>query len=251
MSNFLLRVEGTSIVDFSGIIEIIYSTLVTAVIGPFRIYHFILMFLVVFLWMRANRNSYTVSHILLSDENKTVGHNTDIGGFENAIKETKYNPLGKKILVLGSGGVAPSIIFALYKMKVSSVTLTNRTRSKAEHLQNLYNSIVVEKNDQNKIKVVDWGEVPEFDMVINATSVGLNKGENLELDFSIAGKNKFFYDVIYNPKETNFLKTGNSLGSKTENGKKMFIFQAAEAFKIWHDIQPVINEEVNKLLDND
>ena len=193
----------------------------------------------------------SVNTILLSNENKTVGHNTDISGFENAIKETKYNPLGKKILVLGSGGVAPSIIFALYKMKVSSVTLTNRTRSKAEHLQNLYNSIVVEKNDQNKIKVVDWGEVPEFDMVINATSVGLNKGENLELDFSIAGKNKFFYDVIYNPKETNFLKTGNSLGSKTENGKKMFIFQAAEAFKIWHDIQPVINEEVNKLLDND
>ena len=70
MSNFLLRVEGTSIVDFSGILEIIYSTLVTAVIGPFRIYHFILMFLVVFLWMRANRNSYTVSHILLSDEKK-------------------------------------------------------------------------------------------------------------------------------------------------------------------------------------
>ena len=193
----------------------------------------------------------SVNTILLSNENKTVGHNTDISGFKNAIKETKYNPLGKKILVLGSGGVAPSIIFALYKMKVSSVTLTNRTRSTAEHLQNLYNSIVVEKNDQNKIKVVDWGEVPEFDMVINATSVGLNKGENLELDFSIAGKNKFFYDVIYNPKETNFLKTGNSLGSKTENGKKMFIFQAAEAFKIWHDIQPVINEEVNKLLDND
>ena len=193
----------------------------------------------------------SVNTILLSDENKTVGHNTDIGGFENAIKETKYNPLGKKILVLGSGGVAPSIIFALYKMKVSSVTLTNRTRSKAEHLQNLYNGIVVEKNSQNKIEVVDWGEVPEFDMVINATSVGLNKGDNLELDFSKAGKNKFFYDVIYNPKETNFLKTGNNLGSKTVNGKKMFIFQAAEAFKIWHDIQPVINEEVNKLLDND
>ena len=136
-------------------------------------------------------------------------------------------------------------------MKVSSVILTNRTRSKAEHLQNLYNGIVVEENGQNKIKVVDWGDIPAFDMVINATSVGLNKGDNLDLDFSKAGKNKFFYDVIYNPKETNFLKTGNDLGSKTVNGKKMFIFQAAEAFKIWHDIQPEINEEVNKLLDND
>ena len=155
------------------------------------------------------------------------------------------------MLVLGSGGVAPSIIFALNKMKVSSVTLTNRTKSKAEHLQKLYNGIVFEENGQNKIKVVDWGEVPEFDMVINTTSVGLNKGDNLDLDFSKAGKNKFFYDVIYNPRETNFLKTGNNLGSKTVNGKKMFIFQAAEAFKIWHDIQPEINDEVNRLLDND
>ena len=134
-------------------------------------------------------------------------------------------------------------------MKVSSVILTNRTRSKAEHLQNLYNSIVVEENGQNKIKVVDWGDIPAFDMVINATSVGLNKGDNLDLDFSKAGKNKFFYDVIYNPKETNFLKTGNDLGSKTVNGKKMFIFQAASAFKIWHNIQPEIDEEVIKLLD--
>ena len=193
----------------------------------------------------------SVNTILLSSENKIVGHNTDISGFENAIKETKYNPLGKKILVLGSGGVTPSIIFALYKMKVSSVTLTNRTKSKAEYLQNRYNHILAEQKGKNKIKVVDWGEVPEFDMVINATSVGLNKSDNLDLDFSKNGKNKFFYDVIYNPKETNFLKTGNNLGSKTVNGKKMFIFQAAEAFKTWHDIEPEINEEVNKLLDND
>ncbi len=193
----------------------------------------------------------SVNTILLTNEGKIVGHNTDIGGFENAIKETKYNLLGKKILVLGSGGVAPSIIFALHKMKVLSVTLTNRTRSKAEYLKNLYNDMMVKKNDSNKIKIVDWGEVPEFDMVINATSIGLKKGDNLDLDFSETGKNKFFYDVIYNPRETNFLKTGNNLGSKTVNGKKMFIFQAAEAFKIWHDIQPEINGEVSKLLDND
>ena len=191
----------------------------------------------------------SVNTILLTNDGKIVGHNTDIGGFKNAIKDTKYNPLGKKILVLGSGGVAPSIIFALYKMKVSIVILTNRTKSKAEYLQNFYNGIMVKENDRNKIKVVDWGEVPEFDMVINATSVGLKNDDNLDLDFSKIGKNKFFYDVIYNPKETNFLKTGKDLGNKTENGKKMFIYQAAEAFKIWHDIQPEINEEVNKLLD--
>ena len=181
----------------------------------------------------------SVNTIILNSDGKIVGHNTDINGFENAIKDTKYNLLGKKVLVLGSGGVAPSIIFALYKMKVSSVMLTNRTKSKAEHIQNLYNKVIV----------VDWGELPEFDMVINATSVGLKKDEILDLDFSKTGKNKFFYDVIYNPKETNFLKKAKDLGNKTENGKKMFIFQAAEAFKIWHGIQPNIDGEVIKLID--
>tara|TARA_Y100000992_G_scaffold253345_1_gene185926 strand:- start:1681 stop:2475 length:795 start_codon:yes stop_codon:yes gene_type:complete len=181
----------------------------------------------------------SVNTIILTNDGKIVGHNTDINGFENAIKDTKYNLLGKKVLVLGSGGVAPSIIFALYKMKVSSVILSNRTKSKAENLQNLY----------NKIKIVDWGELPEFDMIVNTTSVGLKKDENLDLDFSKIGKNKFFYDVIYNPRETNFLKKGKDLGNKIENGKKMFIFQAAKAFKIWHDIQPNIDDEVIKLLD--
>ena len=191
----------------------------------------------------------SVNTIILNDDNKIVGYNTDIGGFENAIKYTKYDISGKKIFILGSGGVTPSIIFALYNMNVSSITLTNRTKAKAEQLQNFYNSNTVKKNGWNDIKVVDWGEVPEFDMIINATSVGLNSDDNLDLDFSKIGKNKFFYDVIYNPKETNFLKKGKDLGNKTENGKKMFIFQAAEAFKIWHNIQPEINEEVSKLLD--
>ncbi|MBD1135903.1 shikimate dehydrogenase [Pelagibacterales bacterium SAG-MED47] len=191
----------------------------------------------------------SVNTILLTNDSKVIGHNTDISGFENAIKDAKYFPSGKKILILGSGGVVPSIIFALYKMKVSSITLTNRTKTKAEYLQNFFNDITVKNDGWNKIKVVDWGEVPEFDMIINATSLGLNNNDNLDLDLSKIGKNKFFYDVIYNPKETNFLKKGKDLGNKTENGKNMFIFQAAEAFKIWHDIKPDIDKEVRKLLD--
>mgnify|MGYP001593980344 CR=1 FL=1 len=63
------------------------------------------------------------------------------------------------------------------------------------------------------------------------------------------GKNKFFYDVIYSPNITNFLKTGKKLGNKTENGKLMFIYQALAAFNIWHNIYPEINDEVIKLLD--
>ena len=86
-------------------------------------------------------------------------------------------------------------------------------------------------------------------MIINATSIGLNNKDEINLDFSKLNKNKFFYDVIYNPKETNFLKTAKNLGNDTENGKKMFIYQAAEAFNIWHGIKPDINQEVDELLD--
>ena len=89
----------------------------------------------------------------------------------------------------------------------------------------------------------------DFDMIINATSLGLKKEDNISLDLSSSSGNKFFYDVIYNPKETNFLKTGRKLGNMTLNGKFMFIYQAHSAFKIWHGLEPEINENVIKLLD--
>ena len=187
----------------------------------------------------------SVNTILLN-KGETVGYNTDIIGFEKAIKETNYNFVKKKVLILGAGGVVPSIIFALQRMGVKHIMLSNRTKLKAEELRNYYKK----KNfNENIITVVDWGELPNFDVIINATSVGLKRDQTLDLDFSKIEKGKFFYDVIYNPKETNFLKAGKQLGNQTENGKKMFIYQAAEAFKIWHKVEPEINEEINKLLD--
>ena len=173
------------------------------------------------------------------DKDKVVGHNTDISGFELGIKNLKFETTGKKILILGAGGVVPSIIFALNKMKVSEITISNRTKDRAESIKNFFKNL----------KVADWGDIPEFDMIINATSVGLNKDDQINLDFSKVGKDKFFYDVIYNPKETNFLKIGKRMGNKTENGKLMFIYQAFTAFKVWHGVEPEINKEVIKLLD--
>lgn len=173
------------------------------------------------------------------DSNIVVGHNTDIKGFELAIKDTKYDVMGKNVFILGAGGVVPSIIHALNNMKVSSITISNRTQSKAENLKILFKNL----------KIIDWGKLPDFDMIINATSIGLDNKDEINIDFSKQNKKKFFFDVIYNPKETNFLKTAKSLGNDTANGKKMFIYQAAEAFKIWHGIQPETNQEVDELLD--
>ena len=173
------------------------------------------------------------------DDNMITGHNTDISGFELAIKDAKYDVAEKKILILGAGGVVPSIIFALNKMNASKITLCNRTKSKAQNLKNLFKDL----------NIVEWGQLPNFNMIINATSIGLNNNDLINLDFSKIEKGKFFYDVIYNPRETNFLKIAKKLGNETENGKKMFINQAAAAFKIWHGFQPEIDEKVNNLLD--
>ena len=173
--------------------------------------------------------------------NKVIGHNTDIEGFELAIKNLKFDMMDKKIFILGAGGVVPSIVFALNRMKVSEITISNRTKTKAEQLNNLFKNL----------KIVNWGDIPEFDVIINATSIGLNKNDEINLDFTKIGTNKLFYDVIYNPKETNFLKTGKKLGNTVENGKLMFIYQAFLAFNLWHEIEPKINNEVIKLLNHD
>ncbi len=177
---------------------------------------------------------------IVFDDGSLIGYNTDIFGFHRAIQNLNFNFKDKKVLVLGAGGVVPSIIFALRKMNVQQITISNRTREKAENLRILFSDL----------KVVEWGDLPEFDVIINATSLGL-KNEIINLNFSNVGKKKLFYDVIYNPKETNFLKIGKTLGNIGENGKTMFIYQALDAFKLWHKIEPKIDNDIMKILNND
>ena len=177
---------------------------------------------------------------IIYEKGSLIGYNTDIVGFHKAIKSLNFNMKDKKILILGAGGVVSSIIFALEKMDVSEIIISNRTKQKAEDLKILFKDL----------KVIDWGNLPDFDVVINATSLGLNN-EKINFNFSKVGKNKLFYDVIYNPAETNFLKEGKKSGNKTENGKLMFVYQAIEAFKIWHKIEPKINSEILGFLNHD
>ena len=182
----------------------------------------------------------SVNTIYLKDE-MLIGHNTDIGGFESALKHINFEVSGKKVLLLGAGGVSPSIILALQNMKANKIFLSNRTQSKAENL----------KKNFNEIEIIKWGTIPNFDMIVNSTSLGLKKSDNIDLDYSKIGPDKFFYDVIYNPSETNFLKLAKKYGNKAENGTLMFIYQALEAFKLWHGVEPKVNRDSIKLLSND
>ena len=183
------------------------------------------------------KKTQSVNTIYLKDK-MVIGHNTDIEGFQLAIKNTNYDINGKKVLLLGAGGVSPSIIEALNNMRASKILLSNRTQTKAENLKKIY----------NKVEVVKWGILPDFDMIINATSIGLNSNDSIDIDYTKIGSGKFFYDVIYNPPETSFLKSAKKIGNKTENGMKMFIYQAQASFKIWNNLTPEIDNDVVELL---
>ena len=165
-----------------------------------------------------------------------VGHNTDVAGFELGLRHAKISVLRKSILILGAGGVVPSIVHSLLNMGCKKIFLSNRTIEKAVNIKKKF----------NEIEVLKWGEKPDFDIVINATSVGLKDDS---LDINLNTKDKIFYDIIYNPKETQFLKKAKENGNRTENGMFMFIYQANQSFSIWNNVIPKIDEEVLKILE--
>ena len=173
---------------------------------------------------------------IFKKDNKVFGDNTDINGFERGMKHINYSVKNKKVFILGAGGVVPSIIVALKRLGAAKIILSNRTKEKAEDLKKIYSDL----------EIVDWGKTTDFNMMINATSLGLKNDDEIKLNYADIGPNKLFYDVIYNPNKTKFLSKAEQFGNQIENGKMMFIYQAQLAFKIWHNLLPKIND---KLLD--
>ena len=189
---------------------------------------------------------------LKKKNNKIIGANTDIYGFEASLGYNNFKLKDKKIFILGAGGVVSSIIYVLKKMGVAKITVSNRTKKKVEDLRKIYPDL----------EVIDWGQNIEFDMIINATSLWLGEKDKIGLDLKgleyidssgtyksendkkrTVNSTKLFYDVIYmhGDKETDFLLTGKRLGHETMDGSLMFLHQAAESFRIWHETQPRID----------
>jgi len=178
-------------------------------------------------------------------KNEIWGYNTDAEGFDDSLTWNNIDYRNKNIFILGAGGVTSSIIHNLI-FTANKIFITNRTKEKAEQLKKFTNLT------GKKVEIIDWGQTPKVcDLVINTTSVGLKEDENLGLDFKNYENNKdvLFYDLIYNPEETSFLKSAKLRGNKTMNGKMMFLHQARIAFQIWTGVAVKINEEVIKLID--
>ena len=184
----------------------------------------------------------------ITGSNKIVGRNTDIQGFKYSLEHIRYTVKGKRIFILGAGGVTPSIIYALEEMEPSIIMLSNRTKEKAENLKKLF----------PQIELVEWGNIKDFDMIINTTSLGLVESDKIPINYNQIEPGRFFYDVIYNPKKTNFLLEAEKYGHQIENGKMMFVYQAQQAFSlftiapgVWSGLLPSVNKKVLQLLEND
>ena len=197
-------------------------------------------------------NTKSVNTIYKGKSGKIVGDNTDVEGFIKSLRRINYKTEGKVAFVLGAGGVASSILEALKILKIGFVVISNRTKQKAEEMRDKWST------PGRSIEVVEWGENSNPhspDLIINSTSLGLKEDDHIKLDFKkykpkFFFKKRLFYDVIYNPPITNFLKEAKKFGNQIENGKMMFIYQAADAFRVWHGIKPEINEEVINLLND-
>lgn len=161
---------------------------------------------------------------------RSAGFNTDADAIIRAIREDLNLTLsGKRILILGAGGAGRAAALRIADEHPAELVLINRTRSKADELAREI------ANSQPAIKVaLDYPAGP-VDLVLNATSLGLNLRDPVPInhDWLRAHPPSFAYDMIYRPAETPFLKAARELGARTANGLGMLLHQGADALEIW------------------
>ncbi len=197
----------------------------------------------------------TVYRKYVDGEYIVMGDNTDVYGFEQSCPLRNYSKRGASALIIGAGGASKAIILGLCNLNVRHFAITNRTR---ENAKNLMTQITKPESYKGHF-VYEWckdeGIMSKPDIIVNCTSLGLKEEDKIPLDFSKYKKKFFtkkviFYDLIYNPEETNFLINAKKIGQQAINGKMMFLYQAQKSFFIWHGIKPEIDQETISVLND-
>ena len=184
----------------------------------------------------------SVNTIFLDDSNVLVGENTDVFGMQAAYLKEIANAEDKKALVIGAGGVSPSIILSLQKSKIKNISILNRTIDKSILLKKRFSFLSILEWESLKDKIQN------YDIIINATSLGLKNGQNFNFNFENVKDNLIYIDTIYNPLETKTLKFLKEKKIKTFNGLDMFIYQGQKSFYLWNKVNPQIDVELINLL---
>lgn len=174
---------------------------------------------------------------------KLCGTNTDGVGFVHGLKEQgRYDPTGKHCLVLGAGGAARGVAFALCAAGVSSIVLSGRLSGKEKIAQlasdlNAYRSGVCKIQSSNPEEVGNL--LKQTELVINTTSVGMAPNiEATPLDTALLETRHMVCDVVYVPHDTLLLRQAESKGCRTLAGYWMMIWQGVEAFRRWTNREP-------------
>jgi shikimate dehydrogenase len=180
---------------------------------------------------------------LLQDKNGSIiGENTDVFGLQAAYFKELDNGKNKRSLVIGAGGVSPSVILSLQKSGIKNISIINRTKEKCLFLKKKF----------TYLKVLSWdnlqSEIGKYDLIVNATSLGLKDGKDFDFYFSGCRNDATYIDTIYNPLKTKTFKYLEERGIKVFNGLDMFIYQGQKSFYLWNKINPEIDHDLVNLL---
>jgi shikimate dehydrogenase len=173
------------------------------------------------------------ANTILNQDGRLRGFNTDGVGAVRALKNNGVELSGKKVLLLGAGGAAKAIAFALAR-EVDELCILNRDAAKARELTSLLEpwgkKIIADELSPNPIRE----HLKESDLLINATSVGMapNTHESL-VEIPWLKPDLTVMDIVYNPVETKLIRDAKAADAKTVNGVEMLLYQGAASFEIW------------------
>ena len=167
---------------------------------------------------------------------KLTGKNTDAFGFiENLKVSLPDYAFDKPARILGAGGAARAIIYALLLEGVPHIYLTNRSADKAGALRDL---------TPDKISIVPWdarGDFSDEGLLVNTTSLGMKNQPALEMDLSGLPEDAAVYDIVYAPLMTGLLNAAQARGNPVVTGIGMLLHQARPAFQAWTGVMPDVD----------
>lgn len=171
---------------------------------------------------------------VLNKENLLFGFNTDGIGAVKALKENGVALKGRKVLLLGAGGAARAIAYAIAK-EADELAVLNRTVKDAQALARLVEKATNKRIVSASLEPEDIdANLQDSDILINATSVGMKPHpEQTPVPIELLRSNLAVMDIVYNPLETKLARDAKALGAKVVSGVEMLIYQGAASFEIW------------------
>jgi shikimate dehydrogenase len=177
---------------------------------------------------------------------KIYATNTDYYGFKKSLEmHVNFSLENKKIALIGLGGAAKAILYGLLEEKNNIIYLINRTKEKADIYQEKFRNQVVASGLSGLQEMVEGA-----DLIINASSMGLNNENNIEINFANIKKEKLFYDIVYKPEITKFLQDAMANKHKIITGIGMLVYQAIPAFAHFFAQEVQADKQLFKKINN-